>query len=266
MNWTVRYHAVRALFGMDPINQHHLCTLCIAQLTESAKQSPPTNLRFVGPVLVRSETDYYVLCLPDRIKVIVGSLTEQDCRDFAAAVRAEKTSFNGDGARVDWFVKDEVLDRFARVGDSFDLTKADPLEPVRTTAPKIFAQFCAAHGHATNAVGICRETIQSNPKDDWGYNLLAWIEATCPDSSVRDGKEAVSLAMKACELTRWQEPSWIDTLAAAYAESGDFQRAIEFQEQALRASNSPEPRQKAMRERLALYKQSQPYREKPVNN
>jgi hypothetical protein len=264
MNWTVRYHIIRALFGMDPINQRHLCTLCVAQLAESVKQSPPTNLRFVGPVLVRSETDYYVLCLPDRIKVIVGSLTEQDCRDFAAAVRAEKTPSNGDGARVDWYVKDEVLDKFARVSDSIDQAKADPLEPVRTTAPKIFAQFCAAHGHVTNAISICRETIRSNPKDDWGYNLLAWIESTCADSSVRDGKEAVSLATKACELTRWQELSWIDTLAAAYAESGDFQRAIEFQEQALRGA--PEPRQKAMRERLALYKQSQPYREKPVSN
>jgi tetratricopeptide (TPR) repeat protein len=262
MNWTIRYHIARLLLGMDPINQRRLCPFCIAQLTESAKQAPPTNLRFVGPVLVRSETDYYVLSLPDRIKVIVGSLTEQDCRNFDAAVRAERIPSKDDDSRVDWFVKDEVLDKFARVDDSFDQAKADPLEPVRTTAPKIFAQFCATHGHVTNAINICRETIQSNAKDDWSYNLLAWIEATCPDSSFRDGKEAISLATKACELTQWREASWIDTLAAAYAESGDFQRAVQYQEQALRTSGPPDPEEKAMRERLALYKQSQPYREK----
>jgi hypothetical protein len=264
MNWTIRYHIGRSLIGMDPINQRHLCPLCIGQLNESAKQSPPTNLRFVGPVLVRSETNYSVLTLPDRVKVIVGNLTEQDCHDFAVAVRAEKAPPNED-ARVDWFVKDEVLDALASAGGSFDVTKADPLEPVRSTAPKIFAQFCASHGHVTNAINICRQTIHSNPKDDWSYNLLAWIEATAVDSSLRDGKEAVSLATKACELTHWQEANWVDTLAAAYAESGDFQRAAQYQEQALRG-RVPESEQNAMRERLALYKQSQPYHEKAEGN
>src|SRR6267142_1138702 len=263
MNWTLRYHIGRGILGMDPINQHQLCPLCIAQLTENAKQSSPANLRFVGPVLVRSETVYYVLSLPDRVKVIVGSLTEQDCRDFAAAVRAEKISSNDDDTRVEWQVKDEVLDKFARVSDSFGQAKADPLEPVRTTAPKIFAQYCSSRGQFTNAINICREAINSNPKDDWSYNALAWIEATCPDSSVRNGKDAVTAATKACELTSWKESSWIDTLAAACAESGDFQRAIQFEEQALGAGDSPDSEQKAMCERLALYKQSQPYREKP---
>jgi len=46
MNWTIRYHIARSLIGIDPINQRHLCALCIAQLTQSAKQSPPTNLHF----------------------------------------------------------------------------------------------------------------------------------------------------------------------------------------------------------------------------
>jgi hypothetical protein len=262
MNWTIRYSIERALFGMDPIKQRQLCPMCVAQLKESAKQSPPANLRFIGPVLVRSETDYYVLSLPDRVKVIVGSLTEQDCRDFAAAVRAEKIPSDNDAARVEWFVKDEVLDKIAKGSDYFDQTKVDPLELVRTTAPRIFAQFCATQGHVTNAINICRETIQSTPNEDWSYNLLAWIEATSADSSLRDGKEAVSLATKACELTRWSQWSWIDTLAAAHAESADFQHAIQYQEQALRTGNPPESEEKAMRERLALYKQSQPYREK----
>ena len=164
---------------------------------------------------------------------------------------------------MEWQVKDEVLDKFARVSDSFGQAKADPLEPVRTTAPKIFAQYCFSRGQFTNAINICREAINSNPKDDWSYNALAWIEATCPDSSVRNGKDAVTAATKACELTSWKESSWIDTLAAACAESGDFQRAIQFEEQALGAGDSPDSEQKAMCERLALYKQSQPYREKP---
>jgi hypothetical protein len=261
MNWTIRYHVGRSLFGMDPINQRHLCRLCIAQLTESAKQSPPTNLRFVGPVLVRSETDYHVLNLPDRVKVIAGQLTDQDCRDFASAVRAEKVPENGEW-RVDWLIKDEVFEKPASITDSFDRVKADPLEPVRMTAPSGFAQICLSHGEFTNAINMCQKAVATNPEDASSYNTLAWIKATCPDASVRDGRDAVSAATQACELTRWKSASLIDTLAAACAESGDFQRAIRLQKQALLVGNAPESERGGMQERLALYKESQPYREK----
>jgi tetratricopeptide (TPR) repeat protein len=263
MYWTLTYHFGRRLLGMDPINQHQLCNRCIAQLAESAKQTPPSNLRFVGPVLVRSEADYHVLSLPDRVKIIAGDLTDEDCRKFAAAAHAERFPPSNDDLRVDWLVKDEVLQEPRKVSESFNRAKIDPLELVRQTAPKSFAQFCATHGRYTNAIAICREAISSNPKDDWSYNLLAWIQATCPDSSLRDGKEAVSAATKACELTQWKESNWIDTLAAAYAESGDFQRAIQFEEQAMRTGSPPDSDHKEMQQRLALYKQSQPYREKP---
>jgi tetratricopeptide (TPR) repeat protein len=230
-------------------------------LAESANRPPPTNLCFVGPVLVRSETNYHVLSLPDRVKIIAGELTDQDCRDFASAVRAEKVPPENDDLRVDWLAKDELLNEPGYITDSLNRAKEDPLEAVKATAPKMFAQFYVSHGQFTNAIKICREAIASNPKDDWSNNLLAWIEATCPDSSLRDGKEAISAATKACELTNWKESSWIDTLAAAYAESGDFQRAIQFEEQALRTGRLPESEQKAMQERLALYRQSQPYHE-----
>jgi tetratricopeptide (TPR) repeat protein len=261
MNWTLRVHLGRYLLGMDPIKQHHLCAHCITQLTESAKQSPPTNLRFVGPVLVRSETNYHVLNLPDRVKVIVGQLTDRDCRDFASAVRAEKVPPENDDLRVDWLIKDEVFEKPTLMTDSFEQVKADPYEPVRMIAPTTFAQFCFSHGQFTNAINMCREAVAKNPQDAWSYNTLAWIKATCPDASVRNGSEAVSAATQACELTRWKLASLIDTLAAACAESGDFQRAIRLQKQALLVSNAPESERGAMQERLALYKQSQPYHE-----
>jgi tetratricopeptide (TPR) repeat protein len=263
MNWTIRYHLGRLLLGKDPIKQRQLCPDCIAQLKESSRQTAPTNLRFVGPVLVRSETNYYVLTLPDRVKVIAAKLTEQDCLDFASAVRAEKIPPENDDLRVDWFIQDELLDQPAKVTELFNQAKADPLESMRGVAPKIFAQFYLSHNQFTNAVTICRDAVASNPKDDWSYNLLAWIKATSPDSSVRDGNEAVSAATKACELTDWKESGWIDTLAAAYAESGDFQRAVEFQARAIRIGNAPESEQKAMQDRLALYKESKPFRDKP---
>ena len=97
-------------------------------------------------------------------------------------------------------------------------------------------------------------------KPDVALNSLAWLRATCPETGTRDGKEAVKLAIKACELSNWTYWGYIDTLAAAYAEAGDFKDAVKYQKEALKmvekSTGHPE-----LQRRLALYEQKQPYRE-----
>jgi hypothetical protein len=63
---------------------------------------------------------------------------------------------------------------------------------------------------------------------------LAWFLATDPDANARDGAEAVRLAERACALTDRRIPAFLATLAAAYAEAGDFSRAVAAGEEALR--------------------------------
>jgi tetratricopeptide (TPR) repeat protein len=249
--------------------QRHLCAQCAAQLAGASSRPASTNLCFVGPVLVRSEGGYHVLSLPHRVKVIVGELADKDCREFAAAIHAETPAPGGDENdwRADGWLKEDVIREPERMRGIFTRAKADPDELVQRVGSRWWAQAWAqaycARGEFSNAVNICREAVRANPEDDWSYNQLAWIKAACPEPSVRDGKEAVSAATKACELTRWKEWNWIDTLAAACAEAGDFKRAIEFEEQALRAGKPSEPDRNAMQERLLLYKRSQPFRDKP---
>jgi tetratricopeptide (TPR) repeat protein len=67
---------------------------------------------------------------------------------------------------------------------------------------------------------------------------LAWLLATYPDSNTRDGAEAVRLAARACELTDRRVPAFLATLAAAYAEAGDFPRAVATGEEALSQARS----------------------------
>ena len=104
------------------------------------------------------------------------------------------------------------------------------------------------------------EAIKIDPKYAFAYNALAWLSATCPDEHFRDGKNAVANATTACTLTAWKEAEYMDTLAAAYAESGDFPIAIIWEEKAL-AFVTKQPGKHLWRERLALYTAGKPYRD-----
>ena len=92
-----------------------------------------------------------------------------------------------------------------------------------------------------------------------GYlNGYAWHWATHPAAAVRDGPKAIENAIKACELSNWQEPQYVDTLAAAYAEVGDFASAIEWQKKAIDLlTEEPRPRSD-FEGRLKLYESGQP--------
>ena len=81
-------------------------------------------------------------------------------------------------------------------------------------------------GQPVEAVRHYREAIRLRP--DWpvALNDLAWILATHPQAEVRNGTEAVRLAERSCELTHHQQPAFMETLAAAYAEAGRFTEAI----------------------------------------
>jgi tetratricopeptide (TPR) repeat protein len=92
-------------------------------------------------------------------------------------------------------------------------------------------------------------------------NSAAWFYATCPDKAVRDGKRAVELATKACEVTKWKNAHTIDTLAAAFAEAGNFSEAIKWQSHALDLSTDPAEIRSGMKQRLQSYQKHQAYRE-----
>jgi tetratricopeptide (TPR) repeat protein len=111
------------------------------------------------------------------------------------------------------------------------------------------------------AVRDLQTAIQMNTKKpERVLNSLAWLRATCPEAEIRNGKEAVELALKACELSQWNDWNIIDTLAAAYAEQGDFDRAIKYQKQVLEMGKFAKDNDK-IRQHLALYEQHTPYRQ-----
>jgi tetratricopeptide (TPR) repeat protein len=99
-------------------------------------------------------------------------------------------------------------------------------------------------------------------------NNLAWLLATSPRADVRRGPEAVALAERAAEHTRRNEPVLLGTLAAAYAEAGQFDRAVAVAEEAIskaHAANQPDIAQRNQ-ELLDLYRAGQPCRAPAVQD
>ena len=111
------------------------------------------------------------------------------------------------------------------------------------------------------AAGDFVEGLRLNPGNPGACNNLAWFRATCPADAFRNGAEAVQLATQACEFTGFQQPNGLDTLAAAYAEAGNFELAVENERKALAMQNVSEKKVVRMKERLALYEQRKPFRQ-----
>jgi len=118
-------------------------------------------------------------------------------------------------------------------------------------------------GKIDQAVSHWNEALNLKPDQTQILNSLAWVLATLKDDRLRDPQKAVQLARRACELTDFARPSYLDTLAAAYAAAHNFPGAIRTAQKALNLATSENSQEMAreIEKRLTLYKASQVYLE-----
>ncbi len=117
-------------------------------------------------------------------------------------------------------------------------------------------------GQYDRAIADYDEAIRLKPDNAYAYNSFAWLLATTPDTELRDGRKAVTLATKAVHLNDTAQIR--DTLAAAYAEARRFIDAVAEQERAiemLRAAGASAKEIADLQSRLDLYRRRQAYRE-----
>jgi tetratricopeptide (TPR) repeat protein len=117
------------------------------------------------------------------------------------------------------------------------------------------------NGEFEKALADYETALHLAPGSITAHNSLAWFQATCPEARLRDGKSAVRHATLACQLSGNKDAACLDTLAAAYAESGDFQNAKQWQSKAIEAETDKTLKEE-FRSRLQLYEEGKPYRDK----
>ncbi len=148
----------------------------------------------------------------------------------------------------------------------YDKAIADFDESLKLDAKSVFAIGVKAMSLAglkkyDAAVDHFEKALRLEQKD-WVYKRYAFFRATCHDAKYRDGKKAVELAKLAIEKAG-QDADWgySATLAAAYAEAGDFDLAVTEQRKVLDDKQIDATDKKEQEARLALYREKKPYRD-----
>ena len=156
---------------------------------------------------------------------------------------------------------DEATARFRRVVD---------LSPRRASAYMNLARAQLQAGRPADSVLTYREGLTHLPRHEGLLGPLAWILATSPDDSVRDGKQAVAVAQRLNAINDFANPYHLDIMAAAAAEAGDFDVAVHYATKAIESLLHPagpgteeqwrRDRLQGIQDRLGLYEAALPFR------
>jgi tetratricopeptide (TPR) repeat protein len=177
-------------------------------------------------------------------------------RSFDAAIKLDPTMWPAYYNRARLFLKQHkwalaVQDATMALRGSSSVTQSALL---RAKANRHLGNYKASLADLDKVISLRPEGTYPS-----ALNSRAWLRATCPDASFRNGKQAIEDAKVACGATIYRKAAFVDTLAAAYAEAGDFDSALRYEERAVAVENSSTEQTAEIKEKLqqhlALFRQ-----------
>jgi tetratricopeptide (TPR) repeat protein len=142
------------------------------------------------------------------------------------------------------------------------------LEPANVEARNRLGTALIQQGHVREAIDQWQEALATQPENGNAASNLAWVFATCPEDSIRDGTRAAELGERALRISGGKIPMIYKVLAAAYAENGRFAEAVETaQRGAELATGQGNPALAAeLENNIALYQSGRPLRDPSIAN
>ncbi|HEY5314599.1 MAG TPA: tetratricopeptide repeat protein [Pirellulales bacterium] len=245
----------------------------VADVTQALKLDPdnPAALLLRAQALARSDRPITALADVDRV------LARQP--NLPAALRTRAVILAAEG-KVDEAIRDltrvykqepddaEAAFQLAMLyRNQKNFTKAlELINAAIDTDPKnwfVFygrADLYLSMGKHHEALADYAEAYKQRPEDSGLLNNYAWLLATTPDEKLRDGKRAIELATQACKLTDYKASHILSTLAAGYAETGDFETARKWSKKSMEVAGKDSIREQLKKE-FASYEAGKPWRE-----
>lgn len=214
----------------------------LTDFTAAISHDPEWCSLWSGRGLVRLDRGEYALAIPDLSRAI-----ELDPKTAIA-----------------WEYRGDCHDK---LGD-FAKAKADFDEAIRLHPgiPRTWNRRAVFHYYNHDYSASLRdhmEALKKDPDDAGTLNYLAWVWCTAPNPTVRNGRRALECATRSNELSEWQSGSFLDTLAAACAEMGQWDNALKWARKAV-AIVEDERAKRDFDTRISLYEDRRPLRHTPT--
>lgn len=196
--------------------------------------------------------------------LILRSLLAADEGKLADAIADMESVLERDPTNIPWrlqlasyFLRDKrptkAIEIFTRILDE---------DESHWMARQVRADTFLSLGRHAEAIADFEILYKQRPEDESILNNFAWVLATSPDDKLRNGKRALELALKGCEATKYEKSHILSTLAAAYAELGDFENAKKWSKKAVELGAKEKEVDDQLKNELKSYEQKKPWREK----
>ena len=282
------HRILRATFTFTIVMFFFAIGLGIFQSLSSYHRLPPINSHYMSEITALIENEDYDKAIP-QLQLATSIDPDADAsknRDLVTSVRAAAATTSGKSLK-DTGRFDEAILQYQKalifLPDSatahYNLANALQyqnrnqealehyqstlrLEPTHAKAHGNMGGILQGHGRIKEALAHYEQALQLEPDSVEAQNNLAWLLATCHDTSVRNGQRAVDLAERAANATQYKQVSVLDTLAAAYAEVGNFATAVKWQQKAIELA--AEQQKGGLERRLQRYRAGLPFHDQPI--